>query len=66
MEFQELIRQRHSVRAYKSKNITQEVLEKVLEAGRLAPTAANRQGFKIFVIKTDDFRDELKKIYPQE
>lgn len=66
MEFQELIRQRHSVRAYKSKNIPQDVLEKVLEAGRLAPTAANRQGFKIFVIKTGDFRDELKKIYPQE
>jgi len=66
MGFQELIRKRHSVRAYKSESIPQDVLEKVIEAGRLAPTAANRQGFKIFVIKTDDFKDELKKIYPQE
>lgn len=66
MEFQEIIRQRYSVRAYKSDNIPHEIIEEILEAGRLAPTAVNRQGFKLFVIKTDDFKDELKKIYSKE
>ncbi len=42
------------------------IIDQVLEASRLAPTAANRQSFKIFVIKTASFKDELKKIYPRE
>jgi len=41
-------------------------MDQVLEAARLAPTAANRQSFKIFVIKTASFKEELKKIYPRE
>jgi len=41
-------------------------MNKVLEAARLAPTAANRQSFKVFVIKTSGLKDELKKIYSRE
>ena len=66
MEFQELIEQRYSVRAYKPDDIPSNVIDKILEVARLAPTAANRQSFKLFVIKTDVFKDELKKIYHQE
>jgi len=66
MDFQELITKRYSVRDYKPDDITSDVLDKVLEAARLAPTAANRQSFKVFLIKTADFKDELKKIYPRE
>ena len=66
MEFQELIAQRYSVRAYKPDDVAQDVIDKILEAARLAPTAANRQNFKVFVIKTTSFKDELKKIYHQE
>ena len=66
MEFQELIEQRYSVRAYKPDDLPSNIIDKVLEAARLAPTAANRQSFRLFVIKTAAFKDELKKIYPQE
>lgn len=66
MEFQELIKERYSVRAYKADDVPSNIIEKVLEAARLAPTAVNRQSFQIFVIKTANFKDELKKIYPQE
>jgi nitroreductase len=66
MNFQELITKRYSVRNYKSDEISSEVMDKVLEAARLAPTAANRQSFKVFAIKTSGFKDELKKIYPRE
>ncbi len=41
MEFSDLIEKRYSVRAYKPDPVEDEVLNQVLEAARLAPTAAN-------------------------
>jgi nitroreductase len=43
MEFQALIKQRYSVRAYKPDDVPSNIIDKVLEAARLAPTAANRR-----------------------
>ncbi|MDF2880522.1 MAG: nitroreductase [Clostridiaceae bacterium] len=63
MDYFELIKKRHSVRSYKSTPVEKEKLNKILETARLAPTAANRQGFKIIVISTEGKKDELKKIY---
>jgi len=63
MEFQELITQRYSVRAYKPDDISSNKLDKILEAARLAPTVNNRQCFELFVIKTVDCKEELKNIY---
>jgi len=51
------ILKRRSIRAYREKAIEREKLERILEAGRLAPTAKNTQGWRILVI--DD--PELKK-----
>ena len=41
--FFELAKERYSVRAYLSKPVEDEKLQKVLEAGLLAPTAKNQQ-----------------------
>ena len=38
-------------------------LQKVLEAARLAPTGANRQPFRIIVIRTQNRQNELLSIY---
>jgi len=65
MEYLDLIKERHSVREYKSDNVEEEKLNKILEAALIAPTANNRQAFKIVVIRTKDYEDELKKIYPK-
>jgi nitroreductase len=65
MEFQELIERRYSVRAYKQDDVPSHIIDKVLEAARLAPTAANRQSFRLFVIKTAGFKEVLKMIYHQ-
>ncbi|MGZ5439744.1 MAG: nitroreductase family protein, partial [Candidatus Aminicenantales bacterium] len=40
MKFQELITKRYSVRAYKPDPVEDEKLARVLEAARIAPTAA--------------------------
>jgi nitroreductase len=66
MEFEELIYKRYSVRAYRDIPVEDEKLHKILEAGRIAPTAANQQPFQIIVIHTAGRQDELKQIYRRE
>lgn len=63
MEFSDLIRKRYSVRAYESRPVEEEKLQQVLEAARLAPTAANRQPFQILVLTTAGREAELQRIY---
>ncbi|MBZ9623288.1 nitroreductase family protein [Clostridium sp. FP2] len=64
MEFLDLVQKRYSVRAYKDEVVEDEKLNKILKAALLAPTAHNKQAFKIVVINTKEHQDELKKIYP--
>jgi len=63
MDFSELIKTRYSVRAYRPDPVEEEKLQQVLEAARLAPTAANRQPFQLIVIRTAGREEELKRIY---
>jgi len=66
MEFYEAINSRYSVRAYKSDPVSDEKLKRILEAARLAPTAANFQPFKIIVIFTRGREAVLKRIYSKD
>ncbi|HLA29134.1 MAG TPA: nitroreductase family protein [Syntrophales bacterium] len=66
MNFYELINKRYSVRSYKTEPVEEEKLAQVLNAVRLAPTAANRQPFQFVVIHTAGREAELKRIYGKE
>ena len=66
MDFQELIRERYSVRAYKPDPVEKDKLNTVLEAAKLAPTAANRQPFKLIVLETEGRKSELNQIYRKD
>jgi len=66
MNFSELIQNRYSVRAYKPDAIEKETLDQILQAAVLAPTAANRQPFRIFVIETEKNKDQLRELYGRE
>jgi nitroreductase len=66
MEFTDLIQTRYSVRAYRSDPVEEDKLQSVLEAARLAPTAANRQPFQLIVIHTAGREDELRQVYSRE
>ena len=57
------IRDRYSVRGYKPDPVSDEDLATVLEAARQAPTAANRQPFRIVVIHTAGREEELARVY---
>ncbi len=53
------ISQRSSVRAYKETDIGEDKLKKVLEAGRLSPSASNRQDWKFIIVKSKETRKKL-------
>jgi nitroreductase len=66
MNFQALLRARYSVRSYKPDPVEDDKLARVLEAARLAPTAANRQPFRVIVIPTKGREAELGRVYARE
>lgn len=66
MDFQCLVQARYSVRRYTSQPVEQEQLEAVLTAARLAPTAANYQPFRLYVLPTTGRESELRKVYDRE
>jgi len=59
----ETIAARYSVRGYKTDPVPDDVLAQVLEAARRAPTAANKQPFRLIVIHTQGREEELARIY---
>jgi nitroreductase len=50
MEVSAAIKGRRSVRSYKDQEVESSKIEKVLEAGRLSPSANNRQEWKFIVV----------------
>ena len=63
MELFEVIQKRYSVRSYRHDQVEEHKLQRVLEAARLAPTAANRQPLQIIVVHTTGRETELRRIY---
>jgi nitroreductase len=59
MEFKDVIRKRHSVREYTNQPVPDDKLNRVLEAARLAPSAANRQQWKFVVVRDAAKRQAL-------
>lgn len=64
MEFMELAKNRYSERFYDRRPIEQEKLDKILEAGRIVPTACNYQPQKFFVIRSEEAMAKLKTVTP--
>jgi len=54
MNFYELILSRRSIRQFKSKPISKDILEKLVNAARLAPSAANRQPLEFIVVDEEE------------
>ena len=51
MEFEKLIRERYSVRKFSAEQVSKADLAAILEAARVAPTAVNKQPFRLLVLK---------------
>lgn len=64
--FLQLAKSRYSCRGYTQEPVSEKDLEYILEAARYAPTATNKQAFKIVVITPKKQTENLKKIYDRE
>ncbi|MDD1757611.1 MAG: nitroreductase family protein [Methanotrichaceae archaeon] len=59
MNVMDAIKTRRSIRAYQDRPVEEEKLLKVLEAGRLAPSARNLQDWKFMVVRDKEKRQSL-------
>jgi nitroreductase len=61
MEVQKAIQSRRSIRAYDSREVEEEKLLRVLESGRLSPSAGNRQERRLVIIQDAKTRKLLSE-----
>ena len=64
MEFYEVVKSRYSCRKFADKPVESEKLDRILEAGRVAPTAKNAQPVKIWVIQSPEALEKIKSATP--
>ena len=61
MDIYQVIEKRHSVRSYSGRPVEDDKLRRVLEAGRLSPSARNDQARKFVVVRNPATREALAK-----
>ena len=61
MRLIDIIMDRHSVRKYRAEKPPKEILKRILEAGRYAPSAANKQPWHFIVITDSEIKEKLSK-----
>jgi nitroreductase len=67
MEYTDLIQSRESVRNYDpGRPVPKKILEKILDAGRVAPSACNIQPWRFLVISTSPLLEKIKDSYNRE
>lgn len=64
MDFLELAQERYSVRKFDGAPVRKEDMDKILQAGYLAPTACNRQPQRIFVCESAESMAKVRKCTP--
>ena len=62
MEFTDVIKERFSVRDFADRPIEPEKLSAILEAGRIAPTAANKQPQRVYVIQSPEGLEKIRSL----
>lgn len=60
MEFYEVIEKRYSCRSYQDKKIEKDILEKIIEAARKAPSARNIQPWHFYIVQNPEIKKQLQ------
>lgn len=64
MEFKEVLKNRYSCKKYDGRKVDKQVLQRILEAGRLAPTAKNLQEQHVYVIESEEALAKIDSVTP--
>ena len=62
MEFKEVLNRRFSCRAFTEQGVEQDKLDRILEAGRIAPTAVNKQPVHIWAVSDPEMLEAIKGV----
>ena len=62
MDFTTLIQNRYSCRSFSPKPVEQEKVDRILEAGRIAPTAVNRQPVHVWAVTNPGTLEAIKGV----
>ena len=62
MTFLELAEKRYSCRKFSDKKVEKEQIEQIIRAGIAAPTAVNKQPYKIFCLESEEVKEKLKQV----
>jgi len=54
MDFREVVEKRRSIRSFQKDDISNEIIEDIIDCGRLAPSAKNRQPWYFVVIRNKE------------
>ena len=63
MSLVDVILSRRSIRKYLDKDVPRDVLDKIMEAGRQSPSAANRQPYHFIVVTNNEIKKELSGLF---
>lgn len=66
MNFEKLAYSRFSVRSYKDTPVSVELLKKVIEAARIAPSAVNFQPWHFVIVDDETTKFALQESYPRD
>ncbi|MBU1202386.1 MAG: nitroreductase family protein [Nanoarchaeota archaeon] len=61
MDVKDVIERRKSIRKYQNKQVSEEIINELLDAARRAPSAKNTQSHKYYVVKDKEMIDKLKE-----
>lgn len=64
MEFEEVLKTRYSCRKFAARKVEDEILQTILEAGRICPTARNCQPQRVYVIQSPEALSKLASVTP--
>ena len=62
MEFNDVLNRRYSCRAFAAQGVESEKVDRILEAGRMAPTAVNKQPVHIWAVSRPETLEAIKGV----
>jgi nitroreductase len=60
MDFDQVIRNRRSIRHFKSDPVSDQIISEILESARLAPSGGNIQPWRFVIIRSPEIKEKLK------
>lgn len=64
MQLLEALKTRRSIRKYKDKPVSNNLLEQIIEYGMYAPSAVNKQPWHFIIFRNEDTINELINVHP--